>query len=87
MKYRFFTKTRPNGEHIKLFLLATDEKKKEIHELMLDKDEWKETSSFIKIMIDGLQDVKEINQEKALELYDGLKNAMDKKFKSKDENE
>ena len=81
MKYRFFTKMRPDGEHIKLYLLASNKKKKELHELVLEDGEFKETSAFMKIMIDGLQDVEEINQKKASELYEDLKDAMDKKFK------
>ena len=81
MEYRFFTKTRPNGEHIQLFLLATDEKEKELHELVLESNELKETSGFMKIMIDGMQDVDEIYKKKALELYEGLDDAMKKRFK------
>ena len=81
MKYRFFTKIRPDGEHIKLYLLASNGNKKELHELVLEDGEFKETSAFMKIMIDGLQDVEEINQKKASELYEDLKDAMDKKFK------
>ena len=81
MEYRFFTKTSQNGEHIQLFLLATDEKEKELHELVLESNELKETSGFMKIMIDGMQDVDEIDKKKALELYEGLDDAMKKRFK------
>lgn len=80
MKYRFFTKTTPSGENVKLFLLAIDEEKEELDEYFLSNKAWEETSDLMKIMIDGFQGIREISQEEAMEIYksSGLEDAMKK---------
>ncbi len=80
MKYRFFTKTTPSGENVKLFLLAIDEEKEELDEYFLSNKTWEETSDLMKIMIDGFQGIREISQEEAMKIYkpSGLEDAMEK---------
>jgi len=82
MKYRFFSRITPMGEHIKLFILAIDDDKKEMYEVALVDGELTETSELMKNMVDGFQDMKEITQEDAMRFYeeDGAAEAMKKRF-------
>jgi hypothetical protein len=82
MKYRFFSRITPMGEHIKLFILALDDDKEEMYEVALVDGELTETSELMKNMIDGFQDMKEISQEDAMRFYeeDGAAEAMKKRF-------
>jgi hypothetical protein len=82
MKYRFFSRITPMGEHIKLFILALDDDKEEMYEVALVDGELTETSELMKNMIDGFQDMKEITQEDAMRFYeeDGAAEAMKKRF-------
>jgi len=70
------------GEHIKLFILAIDDDKKEMYEVALVDGELTETSELMKNMVDGFQDMKEITQEDAMRFYeeDGAAEAMKKRF-------
>jgi F0F1-type ATP synthase epsilon subunit len=65
MKYRFFKKTIPSGKSVKLFVLAIDEEKEELHEYLLSDGKLGETSELMKIMIDGFQNIDEIDEEEA----------------------
>lgn len=65
MKKRFFTK----GEDVKLFQLIIDDDKKELHEYVLKDGKWEMTSELMKIMIDGFQGIREIDENEASELY------------------
>ncbi len=76
MKYRFFTRFTPTGENIKLFILDLNDN--ELHEYYLHNGKMKETTELMKVMIDGFQDLREIDMEEAAEIYqkDGFKEAM-----------
>lgn len=65
MKKRFFTK----GEDVKLFYLIIDDEKKELHEYVLKDGKWEMTSELMKIMIDGFQGIREIDENEASNLY------------------
>jgi F0F1-type ATP synthase epsilon subunit len=65
MKYRFFKKTIPSGKSVKLFVLAIDEEKEELHEYLLSDGKLNETSELMKIMIDGFQNIDEIDEDEA----------------------
>jgi len=82
MKYRFFSRITPMGEHIKLFILALDDDKEELYEVALVDGELTETSELMKNIVDGFQDMKEITQEDAMRFYeeDGAAEAMKKRF-------
>jgi hypothetical protein len=82
MKYRFFSRITPMGEHIKLFILALDDDKEEMYEVALVDGELTETSELMKNIVDGFQDMKEITQEDAMRFYeeDGAAEAMKKRF-------
>jgi hypothetical protein len=82
MKYRFFSRITPMGEHIKLFILALDDDKEEMYEVALVDGELTETSELMKNIVDGFQDMKEISQEDAMRFYeeDGAAEAMKKRF-------
>jgi F0F1-type ATP synthase epsilon subunit len=74
MKKRFFTK----GEDVKLFYLIIDDEKKELHEYVLKDGKWEMTSELMKIMIDGFQGIREIDENEASNLYKdkGFEDAM-----------
>lgn len=82
MKYRFFSRITPMGEHIKLFILALDDDREELYEVALVDGELTETSELMKNIVDGFQDMKEITQEDAMRFYeeDGAAEAMKKRF-------
>jgi len=82
MKYRFFSRITPMGEHIKLFILALDDDREELYEVALVDGELTETSELMKNIVDGFQDMKEITQEDAMRFYeeDGVAEAMKKRF-------
>lgn len=76
-KHRFFTRFTPKGENIKLFVLDLSDKEK-IYEYYLHNGKMKETTELMKVMIDGFQNIREIDAEEAADLYlkDGFKEAM-----------
>jgi hypothetical protein len=77
MKYRFFSRMTPLGEHIKLFVLAENEEKEELHEVLLKDGKFFPTSELMRNIVDGFQDMKEISQKDAIRFYeeDGFKEA------------
>lgn len=82
MRFRFFLRTRPNGDPLNLFILAFDDDNQEMFELMFNNGEFKETTDLMKNIIDGFQDMKEITEKEAMSIYakDGLKEALSKRF-------
>ena len=83
MKFRFFSRVTPAGEHIKLFILAIDDDKEELYEVTLVGGELVETSELMQSMVNGFQDMEEISQEDAMRIYEnnGAAEAMKKRFR------
>jgi hypothetical protein len=82
MNYRFFSRTRPNGDPVSLFILAVDDENEEMYEVVLKDGELVDTSELMKNIIDGFQDMKEISQEEAMKTYadSGIEKAFNKRF-------
>ena len=82
MKFRFFSRVTPAGEHIKLVILAIDDDKEELYEVTLVGGELVETSELMQSMVNGFQDMEEISQEDAMRIYEnnGAAEAMKKRF-------
>ena len=76
-KHRFFTRFTPKGENIKLFVLDLSDKET-IYEYYLHNGKMKATTELMKVMIDGFQNIREIDADEAADLYlkDGFKEAM-----------
>lgn len=72
----------PMGEHIKLFVLSVDDEKQELYETALVDGELVETSELMKNIVDGFQDMKEINMEDAMRFYEeeNIAEVMKKRF-------
>ena len=77
MNFRFFSRTRPNGDPVALFVLAVDDENEEMYEVVLKNGKLVDTSELMKNIIDGFQDMKEISQEEAMKTYadSGIKEA------------
>ncbi len=82
VNFRFFSRVTPSGQHIKLFILAIDDDKEELYEVTLVDGELVETSELMNSMVNGFQDMEEINQEVAMRIYenDGAGEAIKKRF-------
>ena len=72
----------PMGEHIKIFILSTDDEKRELYETALVDGELVETSELMKNIVDGFQDMKEISMEDAMRFYEeeNIAEVMKKRF-------
>ena len=76
MNIRFFTKRT----HTRLFMLAIDDEKEELHERFLSDGTWEDTSDLMDLLIKGSTEIDEIDEKTASELYKdrGFEEAMSK---------
>lgn len=71
MEFRYFSRVTPGDKHIKLFVLAVDDKNQEMYEVALEKGKFVDTSELMKVIIDGSQDLEEISKKEAMDIYSG----------------